>query len=94
MRIRDIGLGVGFFVRILLYFTPVVYASKVLPAPFNELYILNPMAAVIEGSRWALFGIGAFPMAGLALSLSIMSMFLVSGLYYFKRVETIFADVV
>jgi lipopolysaccharide transport system permease protein len=94
VRIRDIGFGIGFLVRIWLYLTPVAYSSHALPAPYTDLYILNPMASVVEGFRWALFSTGEFPVGGLMLSLSITSLILVSGLYYFKRVETTFADVV
>jgi lipopolysaccharide transport system permease protein len=95
VRIRDIGLGIGFLLRIWLYLTPVGYSSDIVPPPYDRLlYIFNPMIAVVEGFRWSLFSIGDFPLYSVLSSLIITIIILISGLYYFKHIEAIFADVV
>lgn len=58
------------------------------------MYALNPMVAVVEGFRWALVGTGAITGATIAASTGVALLLLVSGAYYFRRMEQTFADVV
>jgi lipopolysaccharide transport system permease protein len=97
---RDFRYVVPFLVQIWLFVTPVIYpASKVeeklssmgLPA---WLYGLNPMVGVVQGFRWALLGRIGFPGAALAASAVVSALLLVSGAFYFRRMERTFADVV
>lgn len=89
---RDFAYVVPFCVQIWLYITPVLYeADKVVPPQWRLVYFLNPMAGIVEGFRWALFGMGNFPW-GMAVSLSVVALLLVSGLAYFRRVEDTLAD--
>jgi lipopolysaccharide transport system permease protein len=75
------------------YATPVAYSSSLIPTKWRLLYGLNPMTGVVEGFRWALLGTG--DVGGLLwVSVIIIILLLVSGLVYFKRMETSFADVI
>jgi lipopolysaccharide transport system permease protein len=94
VRYRDVRFMVPFVTQIWMYATPVAYASSLVPVAWRPLYSLNPMVGVVEGFRWALLGQTAAP--GGTVIISIISMFiaLVSGLYYFRRTERTFADVI
>jgi lipopolysaccharide transport system permease protein len=91
-RYRDIGHAVPFVLQIALLATPVGYASSVLPEQWRLLYALNPMVGVIDGMRFALFGV---PLAidAFAVSLGVALVLLVSGTLYFERNERSLADI-
>lgn len=89
---RDVRLLVPFVLQIAMYATPVVYPLAMLPAKYHLLAIINPMTGIVEGARAALFG-RPWPMAALLSSAIFSILFLVSGVYYFRRVERLFADV-
>ena len=72
---------------------PVAYPSSIVPERWRPLYGLNPMAGVVEGFRWALLG-SKPPGAMLAVSIAVVILLLIGGLYYFRRMEQEFADVV
>jgi lipopolysaccharide transport system permease protein len=84
-------LGIG--LQLWLYATPIAYPSSLIPEKWHLLYNLNPMTLVIEGFRWALTGTETIRAEAL-LSLPLLLIVLVSGLYFFRRMERIFADVV
>jgi lipopolysaccharide transport system permease protein len=91
---RDVRYAVPFVIQLWLFATPVVYPASLVPEQWRALYGLNPMAGVIEGFRWALFGGGA-PMWGLmGVSLVVTLALFVGGLYWFRRVEHRFSDVI
>lgn len=94
VRFRDIGYGVEFMLRVWIYLTPVAYSSEILPEPWSELYLLNPMSGVVEGFRWALLGSQTPPGAAVLVAALASVFILVTGLVYFNRTEAIFADVV
>jgi lipopolysaccharide transport system permease protein len=90
---RDIRYVVPFLTLFWQYATPVAYSSSLIPAEWRLLYGLNPMTGVVEGFRWALLGRG--DIGGLLwVSIIIIVVLLVTGLVYFKRMETTFADVI
>ena len=95
---RDVQHVVPFLVQLLMYLTPVLYAAesilKTQPDWVKVVYFLNPMTGVVEGFRWALLGAAA--PRPLVLTASIVAVFilLVGSMYYFKRIERQFADVV
>jgi lipopolysaccharide transport system permease protein len=97
---RDVKYVVPFVIQIWLFVTPVIYPSakvtKWLAAHGlpGWLYGLNPMTGVVEGFRWALFGVGARPGPVVAASAAMSLGMLVAGAYYFRRMERTFADVV
>jgi lipopolysaccharide transport system permease protein len=88
---RDVQYVVPFLIQILMYVSPILYAAQAVlkgqPGWVRFLYGLNPMAGVAEGFRWALLNT-APPEA------TVVSLLLIGGLYYFKRMERTFADVV
>jgi len=94
VQYRDVRYAIPFIVQLWFFLSPVVYPSSMLPERWRWLYSLNPMAAVIEGMRWALLGQAGGPDLRTAVSVIAMGILLVSGLYYFRRVERHFADVI
>lgn len=94
VRYRDVRYTVPFLAQVWLFATPVAYASSIIPASWRPFYALNPMAGVVEGFRWALLGRAASPGPTLAISVAAVAAILVSGLYYFRRTERTFADIV
>jgi len=93
VKYRDFQYTIPFLIQLWLFASPVVYPSSLLPAQFRILYGLNPMAGVIEGFRWALLGTNP-PEAMILVSVGVVVLLLVGGLFYFKRMEQYFADVV
>lgn len=91
VRYRDVRYAVPFLVQVWLFATPVAYPSTVVPARWRVLVGLNPMAGVVEGLRWALFGVRP-PPGLLALSLIVCAVLLMFGVLYFRRAERNFAD--
>jgi lipopolysaccharide transport system permease protein len=93
---RDVRYAVPFLTQFWMFATPIAYSSSLLdPFPFAKtLYSLNPMAGVVDGFRWALLGTDTQPGWRIALSAISAVLVLVSGAYYFRRMESNFADVV
>lgn len=94
VQYRDVRYTINFLIQIWLFVTPVVYPSSIIPEAWRPLYGLNPMAGVVEGFRWALLGKTSPPGALLAVSVLAVTLILIGGLYYFRRMEQEFADVV
>lgn len=90
---RDVKFIIPFLVQIWMYLCPVIYPLSRVPARFQTWYSLNPMVGAIAGFRWSVVG-GAFPGFAVALSVIIMVPMMISGLFFFRRMERIFADVV
>ena len=90
---RDVQYVVPFLIQAWLFLTPVAYPTASVPENLRWLTGLNPMSWVIDLSRWALTGADAsWPVVGLSIATTLV--LLVSGLYYFRRVEHFFADVI
>ena len=94
VKYRDVRYTINFLIQFWLFATPVAYPSSIVPERWRPLYGLNPMAGVVEGFRWALLGTQNPPGAMLAVSISVVIALLIGGLYYFRRMEQEFADVV
>ena len=94
VQYRDVRYTIPFLTQLWLFATPVAYPSSLLPEPWRSLYGLNPMAGVVEGFRWALLGRTAAPGPLIAVSLVAVLALLLSGLWYFTRMERTFADIV
>lgn len=94
VKFRDVRYVVPFMIQLWMFVTPVVYPSSLVEEPWRTVYGLNPMAGVIDGFRWALLGTPAPPAAMLAVSAVTATVLLVSGVYYFRRMESSFADLV
>ena len=82
-----------FLTQFWLFLTPIAYPSSIVPERWRWLYNLNPMAGVVDGFRWALLG-GDPPGPMLAVSVAVTLLLLVGGLFYFRRMERTFADLV
>jgi lipopolysaccharide transport system permease protein len=91
---RDIRYVVPFMVQFWMFATPIVYPSRLLPEPWRTLYGLNPMAGVVEGFRWSLLGVKTQLGPMMAISAAVSLAVLVSGMFYFRRMERTFADVI
>jgi lipopolysaccharide transport system permease protein len=91
---RDVRHTIPFLTQFWMYVTPIVYPSSLVPEKWRILYGLNPMAGVVEGFRWALLGTPPTPLAALFPSLLLVLLLLFSGLIYFRRLESTFADVI
>jgi len=94
VQYRDIRYAVPFLVQFWMFASPVTYPSSLVPEQWRALYGMNPMASVIEGFRWALLNTGTAPGPMTAVSVAAALALLVSGAYYFRRMEKTFADVV
>ncbi|MEN8145862.1 MAG: ABC transporter permease [Gemmatimonadota bacterium] len=95
VQFRDIKYTVPFMIQIWLFITPIVYdASNITNKAWLTLYSLNPMAGVVEGFRWALLGLDTQPGPMILLSSLASIVIFVGGLFYFRRMEKTFADVV
>ena len=91
---RDIGYVLPFLTQFWFYITPVVYSSTEVPENWRLVYALNPMVGVVEGFRWALLGKEAAPDLMVMVSAVIAVVVLISGMFYFRRMERSFADLV
>jgi lipopolysaccharide transport system permease protein len=91
-RARDTRFLLGYFTGFWFFLTPVIYPLTIVPADYHWVMWLNPMTAVVEAFRWALFGIGVFsPLSLLTAMLTALAV-MASGFWYFNRVEAMTAD--
>jgi lipopolysaccharide transport system permease protein len=93
IQYRDIKHALSFVVQLAMYASPVIYSASIIPVRFRYLYAINPMVGVIEGFRSALLGTGPMPWDLIAIGSASATVFLVSGLFYFRRQERVFSDV-
>jgi lipopolysaccharide transport system permease protein len=93
VRFRDVRYAVPFLVQAWMFATPIAYPSSLLEEPWRTLYGINPMVGVVEGFRWALLGTETAPGPIVLISAFVALALVVSGAYYFRRMEKTFADV-
>jgi lipopolysaccharide transport system permease protein len=92
---RDFRYVVPFIVQFGLYISPVGFSSKIVPEQWRLLYSLNPMVGVIDGFRWAILGGESnIYLPGFFLSVGIVILLVASGVWYFRKTERTFADVI
>ena len=91
---RDVRYVVPFITQFWLFVTPIAYPSSLLHEPWRSLYGLNPMVGVVEGFRWALLRTNTEPGPIIAVSSLAALVILVTGAFYFRRMEKTFADIV
>ena len=95
VKYRDFKYIVPFIVQFGLYISPVGFSSNVIPEKWRLLYSLNPLVGVIDGFRWAIIGNSAqIYIPGIITSVGMTGLFLVLGLWYFRKVERSFADII
>jgi lipopolysaccharide transport system permease protein len=95
VKYRDFRYIVPFIVQFGLYVSPVGFSSNIVPEQWRFIYSLNPMVGVIDGFRWAILGGESnLYLPGFTLSLGLVVLLLISGVWYFRKVERTFADVI
>ena len=93
VKYRDVRHFVPFITQLGLFASPVAFSSSIVPEQWRALYSLNPMVSVIDGFRWSLLGTTELYIPGLIASVTISLLLLVTGIFYFKQTERVFADV-
>jgi homopolymeric O-antigen transport system permease protein len=94
VKYRDVRYVVPFITQFWLFATPIAYPSSLLRQPWRTLYGLNPLVGVVDGFRWALLGTKPSPGPLVFVSAAVSLFILVSGAFYFRRMEKSFADIV
>jgi lipopolysaccharide transport system permease protein len=95
VQFRDVRYVVPFLIQFWMFATPIAYPASLLKKPWQRiLYGVNPMVGVVEGFRWAMLGVERSPGAALLVSSAVAFILLVSGAFYFRRMERTFADVI
>ena len=95
VKYRDFRYIVPFIVQFGLYISPVGFSSSVVPEQYRLLYSINPMVGVIDGFRWAILGSAvSFYLPGFLLSIGIVALLLTGGLWFFRKTERTFADII
>ena len=92
-QFRDVQYTLPFLTQFWFFSTPIAYSSSLVPELWRPLYGLNPMVGVIEGFRWALLGTATAPGAMIAASALTAVLLLITGAFYYRRLEKTFADV-
>ncbi len=93
VKYRDVRYVLPYLLQLWLLVSPVAYSTTLIPERWQTIYALNPLVAVIQGFRWALFG-GQSPWDLIAGSLAVTLVLLVGGLYFFRRAEAMFSDLI
>ncbi|WP_322807808.1 ABC transporter permease [Thermanaerothrix sp.] len=90
---RDVGYALPFLTQLWMFISPIIYSINTVPEQWRLVYALNPMTGVVQGFRWALLG-SQTEQLGLILAISSATaiVMLISGLFYFRRMERLFAD--
>lgn len=92
VKFRDVAYGVEHMLQVMIYLTPVVYPSSMLHGRWRDLYMLNPMAVVIEGFRWSLLGYGPAPQLSYLAVTGAVLLLLILGAMFFRRTERNIVD--
>ena len=95
VKYRDFRFIVPFITQFGLYVSPVGFSSSIVPEQWRLLYSLNPMVGVIDGFRWSILGgESKIYWPGFSLSLGLVFLLLITGIFYFRKMERTFADVI
>jgi lipopolysaccharide transport system permease protein len=95
VQFRDVRFTIPFLTQFWLFATPIAYPSSLIENPIlRAIYGLNPMVGVVEGFRWALLDVDTAPGPAVIISALVAVGLLVSGMFYFRRMEKTFADLV
>jgi lipopolysaccharide transport system permease protein len=94
VQYRDVCHTLGFLMQFWFFVSPVAYSSSAISPRWRDWYGLNPMVGAIEGFRWSVLGVGKLPVELLLVSVGVTVLIMVSALWYFRRTEALFADVI
>lgn len=91
-KYRDFRYTLPFTIQLWLFASPIAYPSSLVPEKWRLLYGLNPMAGVVDGFRWAVLGNAPMPGPSMIVSALVVCVTTITGLYYFRKIETTVAD--
>jgi lipopolysaccharide transport system permease protein len=94
VQFRDVKHTIPFLVQFWFFMTPIVYPSSIVPAKYRMWYGLNPMAGVVEGFRYTILGKAGHPGPMILVSAAAVLVMLIGGVFYFRKMESTFADIV
>jgi homopolymeric O-antigen transport system permease protein len=94
VKYRDVNYILPFLSEVWKYLSPIAYSTTLIPAKWQIVYSLNPMAGVVNGFRWALLGTPTPPDIRLVASVAVSLLLLITGLLYFRNMEKTFADTI
>jgi lipopolysaccharide transport system permease protein len=93
-KYRDIKFAVPFCVQVWFWITPVAYGIENIPPSYKYIFYLNPMTWIIQGMRWSLLGVGEMPWQKLIFTCIFSLIIFLSGLFFFRKMENHFADII
>jgi lipopolysaccharide transport system permease protein len=94
VQYRDVGYVIPFLSEFWRIISPLVYSTTLIPEKWQIIYALNPMAGVLNGFRWAILNTPTGPNTDMFISAGVAVLLLVSGMFYFRRMEKTFADTI
>lgn len=94
VKYRDVGQAAPFLVQAWMWLSPVMYPSSIVSPEMRPYFGLNPMAGPIEGFRWSILGTATPDWSMMGVSAAVVAVLLITGLYYFRRIESTFADII
>jgi lipopolysaccharide transport system permease protein len=94
VQFRDVKHTIPFLTQFWFFATPIVYPSSIVPAKWRMWYGLNPMAGVVEGFRYSVLGKAGRPGPMILVSAAAVLVMLIGGIFYFRKMESTFADIV
>jgi lipopolysaccharide transport system permease protein len=94
VKYHDLKHAIPFFVQLWFWVTPVAYGLENIPEKYRLIFYLNPMTWIIQGFRWSLLGVGDMDVGKILIAGLFAAAVLTGGLFYFRRVESAFADII
>jgi lipopolysaccharide transport system permease protein len=94
VKYRDCNYALPFFLQIWMYASPIIYPTSMVPPRWQALFALNPVVGFVEGFRWSVLGRSALNPAMFWITVAMSVFALLSGAFFFRRVERTFADII
>ncbi len=93
IRYRDFRILIPFMMQFGMILSPVAYSTSIIPERFQYFYFLNPIVGIIDGMRWSIFNV-SHPLLGVSILYSVLIALglLITGFFYFRKMERTFAD--
>jgi lipopolysaccharide transport system permease protein len=94
VKYRDCNYALPFFLQIWMYASPIIYPTSLVPTKWQALFALNPVVGFVEGFRWSVLGRSALNPTIFWITVAMSVFILLSGAFFFRRVERDFADII
>jgi lipopolysaccharide transport system permease protein len=91
---RDVSYSLAYILNLAFFVSPIVYPASAIPERFRDIYHLNPFVGIVEGFRWSFLGKGDPPDPNDVVAFGFTCLFVLSGIWFFRKVERVFADIV